>query len=121
MMRHFSVKLLVAMMLAFALAAFAEDEKPDPKELLRSARVAQSNMDWKFTGQLRIGASFQKIPFLLTITRGVIRYDFQDNGDSLTLRLGEKDSRLEETIGGKTTRVTPDRYVTTIRNTNISY
>src|SRR3954463_6638634 len=108
MMRPFSVKLLVGMMLAFVSAWAADDEKPDPKELLRSARVAQSNMDWKFTGPLRIGARFQKIPFLLTITNGVIRYDFQDNGDSLTLRLGEKDSRLEETIGGKTMRVTPD-------------
>ena len=121
MMRHFSVKLLLAIMLGFVVSAVAQDARPDPRALLKSARVAQANMDWKFTGQLRVGSSSAKIPFILTVADGVTRYHFQDNGDSITLRLGEKGSRLEETIGGKTAVVPPARFGQLVRNTNISY
>lgn len=121
MVRPFSVKLLLAMLLTLAFPLMAQDNKPDPRELLKSARVAQANMDWKFTGQLRVGSSSKKIPFFLTVSNGLIKYDFQDNGDSIALRLGNKDSRLEETRGGKTERVTPARFGETVRETSISY
>ena len=120
MMRAFSVKLLVGIQAALALFATAQ-EKPDPRELLKSARVAQSNLDWKFTGHLRVGSSSRKMPFILTISNGVVRYEFQDTKDSITLRLGDADSRLEETRGGKTERITPGRYGEPVRDTNISY
>ena len=122
MMRHFSVKLLLAIMLAITAGeAFAQGNRPDPRELLRSARVAQANMDWKFTGHLRVGAGAAKIPFFLTVSNGVVKYEFKDNGDSITLRLGDKDSRLEETVGGKTERITGAKLAAPIRNTNLSY
>jgi hypothetical protein len=121
MMRHFSVKLLLVMMLCVTGRGWAQGDRPDPRELLKSARVAQSNMDWKFTGQLRIGAGAAKIPFFLTVSNGLIRYDFRDNGDAIALRLGEKESRLEEIVGGKTTQVPAARLGALVRNTNISY
>jgi hypothetical protein len=120
MVRPFSVKLLLAM-LFLAIPGWAQDGKPDPRELLKSARVAQANMDWKFTGQLRIGSGSKKIPFFLTVSNGLIKYDFQDNGESIALRLGDKDTRLEETKGGKTERVSLARFGETVRDTSISY
>jgi hypothetical protein len=98
--RLFSVKLLLVWMAVLGSFANAQEEQPDPRELLKSARVAQANMDWKFTGHLREGASSKKIPFVLTISNGLIRYEFQDNKDAITLRIGDRDTRLEETIAG---------------------
>jgi hypothetical protein len=121
MMRQLSVKLLLAIILSIAPTGWSQEDKPDPRELLKSARVAQANMDWKFTGHLRIGSSSTKVPFVLTVSNGLIRYDFKDNGDSISLRLGDKESRLEEIRGGKTERITGARLAGTVRETNISY
>jgi hypothetical protein len=121
MMRHFSVKLLLAILLGIAAETWAQEARPDPRVLLKSARVAQANMDWKFTGHLRVGAGSTKIPFFLNVSNGVIRYDFKDNGDAIILRLGDKESRLEQISGGKTERITGARLAATVRDTNISY
>lgn len=122
MVPRISVKLLLVLLFAMTLPAWSQQPtQPDPRELLKSARVAQSNMDWKFTGQLRIGAGSKKIPFLLTISNGLVKYEFQDNGDIIALRLGEKESRLEETRGGKTERVGPSRFGEAVRDTSISF
>jgi hypothetical protein len=122
MMRHLSVKLLLALVFCSALPlANAQQDKPEARVLLKSARVAQANMDWKFTGHLRVGSGSAKIPFFLTVSNGLIKYDFKDNGDSIALRLGENDSRLEETVGGKTERIPPSRFGAPVRGTNISY
>ncbi len=101
-------------------ATFAAD-KPDARELLKEARVAQGNVNWKFTGHLRVGAGSKKIPFILTISNGVVRYEFQDTKDTITLRLGEKESKLEQTTGGKTERVTAAKFDDAVRDTSITY
>jgi hypothetical protein len=96
-------------------------EAPDARELLKAVRAAQSNVDTKFTGYLRVGAGSKKIPFVLTVSNGIIRYEFQDTKDTITLRLGEKESKLEETHGGKTERVTSAKFDDTVRDTSITY
>jgi Outer membrane lipoprotein-sorting protein len=118
MTRLFSVKLLLIAMLGCARAA---DALPDARELLKMARAAQSELNWKFNGHLRIGSGAKKIPFMLTIANGVIRYEFQDTRDTLTLRLGETDSRLEETKGGKPGRITAAKADEPVRDTSITY
>ncbi len=105
-------------MLACASAA---DPAPDARELLKMARTAQANLDWKFTGHLWVARSAKRIPFILTISNGMIRYEFQDTKDTLTLRLGEKDSRLEETKDGKRERITPAKADEQVRQTSITY
>jgi hypothetical protein len=121
MVRLFSVKLLLVWMVVLGSFANAQEEQPDPRELLKSARVAQANMDWKFTGHLREGASSKKIPFVLTISNGLIRYEFQDNKDAISLRMGDRDTRLEETVAGKTERIGPARFQQAVRQTSLSY
>ena len=120
-MRQIAVKLVVTIVLLSGVVSHGQEGRPDPRELLRSARVAQANMDWKFTGHLRVGSSSKKIPFILTISNGVIRYDFQDNRDAITLRLGDRSSVLEETVGGKTQRIGTGRFGQAVRDTGISY
>jgi hypothetical protein len=121
MMRRFSVKLLLITTFAMLLPAFAQEAKPDPRELLRAARVAQANMDWKFTGHLRSGSSSKKDPFLLTVSNGLVKYDFQQGGESIALRLGAQGTTLEEIKGGKSERIGPSRYAQLVRDTVISY
>jgi hypothetical protein len=121
MARVFSVKLLLVLFLALSSGAWAADDKPEAQALLKAARVAQSDMNFKFTGQLRNVSGSKKIPFLLTIAKGATTYEFLDTGDSITLRLGEKDSKLEEKVGGKTQKVTPAKFDDLVRDTNVTY
>jgi len=113
--------ILAALALAFAAtsASAADDPAPDARELLRSVRIAQSAQDWKLTGGIRVGS--RKTPFRLTLEKGAIRYEFTDNGDTLTLRLGEKTSTLEETKGGKTARITAAKFGQPVHGTDLSY
>lgn len=113
-------RLAAILLLSFAVAGDAADA-PDARELLKAARAAQANVDWKFTGHLRVGAGSKRTPFILTISKGVVRYEFQDTKDTITLRMGEKDTRLEETKGGKTERVTTAKFDDPVRETSITY
>ena len=122
---HRVKSILAAACLAFATAltsppCVAADEPPPAQDLLKSVRIAQSSQDWKLGGRLRMGS--QKIPFRLTLEKGAIRYEFADNGDILTLRLGEKSSTLEEIKkGGKSARVTGAKLGEPVHGTDISY
>ncbi len=114
--------ILAAVVTAAAIAsspADGADTPPPAQELLRSVRLAQSSQNWKLTGRIRVGS--KKIPFRLTLEKGAIHYEFTDNGDTLTLRLGERSSTLEERKGGKTGRVTAARYDDPVHGTDISY
>ena len=114
------VKSILAACLAIALATpLRAEDPPSAQELLKSVRIAQSSQDWKLTGRIRTGS--RKIPFKLTLEKGAIRYEFTDNSDTLTLRLGEKSSTLEETKGGKTGRVTAAKFDAPVHETDISY
>ena len=110
---------LLTLTLAFVPIARADDPPPSAQELLRSVRLAQSAQEWKLTGRIRTGS--KKTPFRLTLEKGAIRYEFTDNKDALTLRLGEKSSTLEETKGGKTARVPAAKYAAPVHDTEISY
>ncbi len=100
-------------------APAAEDATPDAREILKAVRVAQSDQNWKFRGHLEMGKT--KIPFRLIIANGVMSYEFTDTHDALTLRLGDKDSRLEETKGGKTEKVAPAKFDDPVRDTDLTY
>ena len=113
------VKSILAV-IALALAApLQADEPPSPRDLLKSVRVAQSAQNWKLTGRIRTGN--RKRPFRLIIENGMIRYEFLESGDTITLRLGEKSSTLEETKGGKTGRITAAKFDALVLDTPISY
>ena len=111
--------ILAALAFALASASGADDPPADARELLRSVRIAQSSQDWNLRGQLRVGS--KKIPFRLALDKGSIRYEFADTGNSITLRLSEKGSTLEEKKGGKMAKITPAKFDSPVRDTDISY
>lgn len=111
--------ILAAVAIALVPVLRADDPPPDARDLLKSVRIAQSAQDWKLTGRLRTGN--RKHPFRLDLEKGAIRYEFIDTGDTITLRLGEKGSTLEETKGGKTGRITAAKFDAPVRDTQISY
>src|SRR4051812_3951618 len=82
----------------FAAFSASAQERPEPREILRTVRVAQGAQDRSVTGQLRTGG--KKVPFRLTMKDNTVRWEFQDPPQTLLLRLGESSSSLEE--------ITPD-------------
>lgn len=120
MLSRVKIRLLCAALSLVVLpSAPAAEDTPDAREILKAVRVAQSDQDWKFRGHLEMGKT--KVPFRLIISKGVLRYEFTDTGDTLTLRLGEKDSRLEETKGGKTEKVGAAKFDDLVRGTDLTY
>jgi hypothetical protein len=112
--RQFSVKLTLAALVAF-MPVRAED-LPNAVELLRASRMAESAQEWQLKGDIRLGSV--RTPIRLTMSQGTIRYDFLDNGDSITLKLGDKGSTLEEKRGGKSVKV---RNEAQVRGTDMRY
>src|SRR5947209_3134120 len=95
--------LLPAIFLAFAVSGRAEPP-PSAKEILTSVRLQQAQQQIDLQGQLR--ENEKVIPFHLTQTGPVIRYDFSNPNETLQLRLGENDSRLEEVTRSGVEKIT---------------
>lgn len=122
--RQFSVKLLLAaagwgMIAGSMTPAHAAEQYPDAVELLRMSRQTESAQEWQLKGELRLGSVHT--PLRLTMSKGQVTYVFLDNGDSITLKLGEKGSTLEEKRGGKQGKVGPARFDDQVRGTDIRY
>jgi outer membrane lipoprotein-sorting protein len=107
------------LILAFAVVLPAFGQQPTAQEILKEARLSQTEQHRALRGRLRNGPA--SIPFRLVMEGGEIRYEFSDPAQTLRLRLGEKGSRLEEITRGGAERVTPARFDQKVRNTDISY
>jgi hypothetical protein len=115
---HVKVRLLAAALVCAAGIAFA-DETPDAAAILKTVRVAQAAQERSLNGRLRTGA--KSIPFKLSVAANTVRWDFTDPPQTLLLRLGEKEARLEESGKGGTTKVTAARFDDKVRDSDISY
>lgn len=106
--------------LAFALSWTALGAPPPPaREILDSVRLLQAQQEVDLQGQLR--ENQKVIPFRLTQTGPVIRYTFSNPDETLQLRLGENDSRLEEMTEGGVEKVTPAQFDQKVRGTSVTY
>ena len=105
---------------AFLAAApgHAQDA-PDAKAILKTVRVAQSAQNRTVTGKLRTGG--KAIPFTLKMDSDTVRWDFTDPDESLLLRLGANDSRLEEIGKGGSKKVTGARFDDKVRDSDVTY
>jgi hypothetical protein len=115
---HVKTRLLLAAALCLSGLAGAE-ETPSAREILKTVRVAQTAQVQSLTGRLRTGP--KSIPFKLTISGDTVRWDFSDPPQALLLRLGEKDSRLEEIGKAGPQKITAARFDDKVRDSDISY
>jgi hypothetical protein len=84
--------LVVALLLPHG-AAWAQ-RFPDATELLANVRLRQSQQEIDLHGQLRQEAKV--VPFHLVQNGPVVRYIFSNPDETLQLRIGANDSRLDE-------------------------
>lgn len=113
--------LLVAALIAFFfrgnLTAAGAGQQPDPQEILRNIRMTQSAQHRVLAGRLRTGGAVT--PFRLVLNGNEIRYEFPEQ--ALVLRLGENGSQLFEETKTGSQKVSPARFDTPVRGTDIAY
>jgi hypothetical protein len=112
-------KKMVIPLLALAVTSAFAVSFPDAKDILESVRLRQSEQELELQGQLRENEKI--IPFRLTQTGPVIRYSFTNPDETLQLRLGDNDSRLEEVTRGGIEKITGAQFDHKVRGTGVSY
>ncbi len=108
-------KLLALLFLAATTALAA----PSAQEILASVRLQQAGQDLTVQGQLR--EDDKVVPFRLTQSGPIIRYTFSNPDEALQLRLGEKDSRLEEITRDGVDKISGPEFDQKVRGTAITY
>lgn len=105
-------------MLCLSGLARAEDA-PDAAAILKTVRVAQAAQERSLSGRLRTGG--KSIPFKLSMADQTVRWDFSEPSQTLLLRLGEKEARLEEIGKAGPQKITAARFDAKVRDSDISY
>lgn len=111
---------------AVLLAAFAllllparGQNYPDAQQVLAQVRLQQSAQQIDLQGQLRQDA--QVVPFHLVQEGPIVRYLFSNPEETLQLKLGANDARLEEISRRGTEKVTGNRLDDKVRGTAITF
>jgi hypothetical protein len=102
-----------------ATSASAQQNLPDAQAVLAEVRLRQAQQQIDLHGQLRQDALV--VPFRLVQDGGIVRYIFSNPDETLQLRLGPKDSRLEEITRKGATRVSGAKLDEPVRGTSITY
>ena len=115
---HVKTRLALAALLCWSGLAGAA-ETPDARAILEGVRSAQTAQKQVIRGRLRTAG--KSIPFRLLAENGTLRWEFSDPAQVIQLRLLEKDSRLEEIVGGAAKKVTAARFDDKVRGSDITY
>jgi hypothetical protein len=92
---------------------------PGAQELLANVRIRQSQQQIDLSGQLRQDAKV--VPFRLVQNGPIVRYIFAKPDETLQLKLGVRDSRLEEIARGGSEKVSGHELDEAVRGTAITY
>ena len=92
---------------------------PDAQQILANVRIRQSQQQIDLRGQLRQDARI--VPFRLVQSGPVIRYIFNNPDETLQLKLGAGESRLEEIARTGSEKIPREKLQDRIRDTSISY
>jgi len=98
----------------FGTSAIHADE-PDAGEILKTARIANRNIQQSLKAQLRI--KDRKDPFILSLDRGTLSYRFENPPQTFVVQLGENSAQLTEGHG-KT--ITAKRFDEKLRSTDLT-
>ena len=111
------------LLLVIALAAIATPTPaqnfPDAQKVLANVRLRQSRQQIDLRGQLRQDTTI--IPFRLVQNGPVVRYLFTNPEETLQVRLGANDSRLDEITRSGAERIAAAKLEEPIRQTAITY
>jgi len=110
--------LLVIGLAAIATPTLAQNF-PDAQKVLANVRLRQSRQQIDLRGQLRQDATI--IPFRLVQNGPVVRYLFTNPEETLQVRLGANDSRLDEITRSGAERIAAAKLEEPIRQTAITY
>jgi len=105
--------------LALAGVSLFAEAPPSAKDILASVRMMESRQQIDLQGQLRQNDIV--IPFRLVQNGPLIRYSFESPDETLQLRLGENNSRLDLVAGGDTEKFPTSKLNQRIRGTNVTY
>lgn len=92
---------------------------PSAQDILASVRMQQAQQEVDLQGQLREETVI--VPFRLTQNGPIVRYSFTNPAETLQLRLGEKDSRLEEITRSGVERIAAAEFDRKVRGTGVTY
>lgn len=111
---------VLAFCLIAALHPCAEAQNfPDAQEVLANVRLRQSAQQIDLKGQLRQDALV--VPFHLVQEGPLVRYIFSNPDETLQLKLGANDARLEEISRQGTEKIAGNRLDDRIRGTAITF
>ncbi len=105
--------------LAMVTALGRAQNSPDAQEVLAGVRLRQSQQQIDLQGQLRQEALL--VPFHLVQNGAVVRYIFSNPYETLQLRLGANDSRLDHISRTGTAKISGARLDDSVRGTAITY
>jgi len=108
--------LAIALVMAASVCA---QNFPDAQQLLAEVRLRQSQQDIDLHGQLRQEAKI--VPFDLVQSGPIVRYIFSNPDETLQLRLGPNDSRLEEIKRNGSQKIGGAQLNEPVRGTAITY
>jgi hypothetical protein len=104
--------------LFFCLGVIIADE-PAADEILAAARMNPMGEEITLDAQLRAGSV--KVPFLIEVGAGAVRYGFSGPQQDILLRLGESESTLEERLDGMQMAVPISKFDDSVRGGLITY
>lgn len=112
-------RLLLATVLTFLAGRVPAQNFPNAQDLLANVRLRQSQQQIDLRGQLRQDA--RTIPFHLVQNGPDIRYVFRDPDETLHLKIGGQDSRLEQISRAGAQSISQEKLDEKVRGTAISY
>jgi len=110
---------LLVIGLAVIAAQTLAQNFPDAQEVLANVRLRQSRQQIDLRGQLRQDTTI--IPFRLVQNGPVVRYLFTNPEETLQVRLGANDSRLDEITRSGAEKIVAAKLDEPVRRTAITY
>jgi hypothetical protein len=117
--RAAGVAAAVILLITAASDSAAAEAAPSARDILAGVRLQQTNQDVDLQGQLRQEQIV--VPFRLTQSGAVIRYSFTNPDEALQLRLGDKDSKLEEISRSGVDKISGPEFEQKVRGTAVTY
>jgi hypothetical protein len=117
-MSHF-FRPIICLLALLSLCSSVRGAEPSAEEIIYAARLNPMGSEITLNAQLRAGSV--KVPFVIAVKNGSVRYEFSEPDQFITLRLGDEDSTLDEKRGGSTVSVPVSRYDDSVRGGLITY